>query len=223
MRKRGSHVGIIASFTIFLFFLVSMYFIMEPVLKVQKDKISLLDYVKKSLAEEFSGNLTIVAVNSSGFSCIQINNSNVSVQTPSYAIVKNKNNLIINSSFSGDILKINSSSEPVLWVYYSDVQFYSAPTGISCSNYPVIESIRDNRELFETKILQGISNLTNLTQKFEIPKESGFDFSFEANNGSIISNEIQDIKENIYAGELIIQYIDEKANSLAGKIKVRVW
>ena len=58
--RRGSHVGVIASFSIFILFLVGLYLVTEPALKFDKDKKALLQYLEGRLVEEFSGNLTTV-------------------------------------------------------------------------------------------------------------------------------------------------------------------
>ena len=58
MNKRGSHVGVILSFAIFITFMVFLYFIIEPAIRIQGDKQNILDNLERELLEKFSANLT---------------------------------------------------------------------------------------------------------------------------------------------------------------------
>ena len=60
--KRGSHVGIVLSFVIFVTFLAFLYTIIEPTIKIQQDKESLLNYLKIELMETFSADLTSTSI-----------------------------------------------------------------------------------------------------------------------------------------------------------------
>jgi len=123
MNKRGSHVGIIASFTIFIMFLIGIYLVLDPVLRTQKDKQLLLDHLEIDLLNEFSDNLTTAIISSEGGTCLNLNDSEVGI-SDEYAIVKDKNKVFISSVRSGNTLVISSSSETSMWVYYSPVEFY---------------------------------------------------------------------------------------------------
>jgi len=142
--KRGSHVGVIASFGVFVLFLVAIYFIAEPVITVQRDKQNMLEYLETNLIKEFSSNLTTAIVSSTGGSCLEVANSALEISDGLNAIVKDANNNVIGSQFSGNTLHIGSSSEQILWIYYSEVEFSSSSA--SCENYepPTIESVRSS-------------------------------------------------------------------------------
>ena len=75
MKKRGTHVGIVLSFVIFITFLVFLYSIVEPVIRVQRDKESLLDYLRIELIRRFSANLTTatISITTEGYSTNCVN------------------------------------------------------------------------------------------------------------------------------------------------------
>ncbi|MEK6842516.1 MAG: hypothetical protein AABX84_01775, partial [Nanoarchaeota archaeon] len=52
--KRGAtHIGFVLSFVIFIMFIIFMFSAIEPFLKTQASKQSLLDYLRFSLVDEF--------------------------------------------------------------------------------------------------------------------------------------------------------------------------
>ena len=56
-----------------------------------------------------------------------------------------------------------------------------------------------------------------------LPQENGFGYSFQYNNGSIVTTGINNTDGNVYVEEISIQYIDKEANSLSGKLIIRAW
>ena len=62
--KRGSHVGVVLSFVMFVTFLIFLYSILEPQLKVERDKEAFLEYLKRDLVQNFYEELTVVITKS---------------------------------------------------------------------------------------------------------------------------------------------------------------
>jgi hypothetical protein len=56
--KKGSHIGIMLSFGIFVTFLVFLYSILQPVIEKEQDKKLILNDLILSLVEMFDSNLT---------------------------------------------------------------------------------------------------------------------------------------------------------------------
>jgi hypothetical protein len=222
--KKGSHVGVIASFALFVFFLITLYFIMQPMLKTPKDKQLMLDDLKRNLINEFSANLTTMIIYSPvAGSCLEISNVNAGVGNNSYAIVKNNISNLIASKIDQDKLTIAINSENFLWVYYSEVPFQNPSTNDAGCINPEIKSIRTNKEVFQKKIEEGIGNFEGLKNKTKLPVGNQFAVSFQYNNGTIISAGEKEVAKDVYAGEFAVQYIDDKANNLAGKMIIQVW
>jgi hypothetical protein len=62
MNKRGTHVGVILSFIIFVTFIVFLLTAINPVLNTGEDKESLLDYMGAKIRENTSSNFTTITV-----------------------------------------------------------------------------------------------------------------------------------------------------------------
>lgn len=349
--KNGSHVGIIASFTIFVMFLIGTYFVIDPMIRMQKDKQFMLNYLESELSKEFSDNLTTAII--SGDGCLEVNNSQVNVVSGGYAIAKKNDGSILKSIYNSEGLIITTNSATLVWVYYSPSEFNGGPTGpiyqeeanaTNCNNqfcdgdwethndticlrqpcptyyfnysvpnsaigakwkvktygfydnftirvecwdasivnnllqlrvwlflaksywncwggedngwiYPSsagsgelnstiyeegiwweldqgipsecnvseVKSVRDNQEFFEKRIIDGINDFENLTKKLSIPPGTEFSFSFEMENGEVLSAGEKNISGDVYAKEIPIQYIDNQANNLAGKLIIKVY
>jgi len=222
--KKGSHVGVIASFSIFVMFLVGIYLIMEPSFKVQKDKELTLEKLKNELKQEFSSNLskTIIS-NCSGYLGF-VDLKKIDDGPLLNHLVKDKNNNIITSDKGGDTLFIESQTESVLWIYSSTMDL-TAATGVGGAtiNNPKIESIKQTQEIFEQKIIDGVNNFANLKSKLDIPQGSEFSFSFELFNGTTINAGYQATFEEVYSISISIKYIDINANILPGTLTINTW
>ena len=219
--KRGSHVGMIASFAIFVLFLIGIYLAVEPAFKTGNDKKLLLEYTKSGLLNEFSSNLTTVIIKPAG-NCSIISNSLAEVPNGYYAIVKDENGNVVGSNFSGNNLAVNTYNG-ALWIYYSDTPFISSTSSDIGCVAPPIESIRDNKEIFENKILNGISNFESLKTSLKIPTGSEFSLGFEYSNGTRISSFEKNVSSEVYAEEIYIRYVDKNANNLPGKLIIKTW
>jgi len=63
--KRGSHVGFILSFVIFVTFVIFIYSILSPTLKNNTEKESAMKILKQNLMKEMSSNLTTITLDNS--------------------------------------------------------------------------------------------------------------------------------------------------------------
>jgi len=241
MNKRGSHVGVILSFVIFVTFVVFLYFILSPQLNVERDKESFLDYLRFQLMEEFSTNLTSITVSiDSSTECVVLKNFLDEINVSSRLIVKDSegdiSNVYISSSDSDDlIIDRVSSSQGFFKVYYSD-EFEErssiSPEGcdelIKETGYE-ITLIKEERYVFDTKVLDLLNEYDDeetyedLRERLNIPEGSDFGFNFVYSDETIIKTEEKGTPGNVYAREIPVQYVDEEANVLLGKVNVKVW
>lgn len=242
MDKRGTHVGIILSFAIFVIFLVFLYSVTEPAIKIQKDKQALLDYLERALIEQ-----TYVEMKTSTLSinatapqdCIEIENlitelemnSRIRVKnefedtTPSYISETNPDNLLIDRDDSGNrFFKIYNSEE------FEEI---SARTINPCKKLKkededyTIGLTRTETNIFETKIINLINEYKNnyetLKNELKIPAGSEFGFSFTYSNGTKIETLKKEVSTSVYAKEVPIQYVDKESSISSGFINIKVW
>ena len=220
--KRGSHVGVIASFSIFILFLIAFFFIIEPMFNTNEDKGNLLEKVETQLINELKENLTTVLIRPASTNDIAITKDDVELIEEFDVVVKDKENNLMNfQDTAGDIL-IEGCNEEILWIYYSNVSFEdSSYTFGSLPETPEITSIRKTKEIFEEKIINAINEFDLLKEKINLNLE--WSFSFEYENGTILGVGEKEISVDVFSKEQGIFYYDSKANKLPGTLRIKAW
>ena len=234
--KTGSHVGIILSFVIFILFVVFLYVVFEPFIKIQQDKELALEYLEKELIESSTAELTTVAISFiqnyplAEVSCVEILHPE-NFGDLNYAVVKKDGDLIGSSKLTNSIQFDISENLAFFKIYYSDEAITGSPlTDIDCelavkdTNYK-IGHIQTKEYIFESKIL-GLIGDENAQEEIRNLINSEFDFGFTDAEGAgktIVFSTTEDVSTNIYVKEIPIQYIDEQANIKSGYLNIRIW
>ena len=241
--KRGtSHLGFVLSFVIFLTFLLFMYAMIEPVLKIQPGKETLLNEIKDGVIEKLrieSGEVTTMTITMAGsrtHNCVKITGGDIYNKADGGTPLKIKDdaNNLVEYKFQGSQLLIGISQSYVggLKIYYGtnidSSPEYTGPAGcdqvttstkITKTNSGLIESkITDLKNSYETDYAALKTNLA-------VPTGSDFTFTFSSpDNSTSISPENVDIPDtNIYVSSFPIDYFDSDANLKLGILKVTVW
>ncbi len=224
--KKGSHIGFMLSFSIFVVFLIFAYGAINYGLKSHENKKYVLENLKKKFIDKIESSLIIVTLfeNSSGYNCISLDASNFS----QYNYIARKGESVVPSYKNGDILRIEYDGNPALFkVYFSKERFNNYPTENSGCTISSIRKISKKKEIFETKIISLKNNYSifydKLKEDMEFPSEKDFGFSFEYENGTTIETPERKITGEIYIEEIPINYIDLNGNFSRGKIKLKVW
>lgn len=222
--NKGSHIGVIASFSIFILFLVGLYLISEPIVNTKKDKELMADYADFKLVQNFSGNLTTAIIKPTDSNEVVIENSFVDVENGLDALVKDKNNNLLKVKVNPADIVIEGSSEDVLWVYYADVNFTDytfTPSGGGVG--PAVSSIKLSKEIFEEKIIDGFENFAGLKQNLGLPEGTGFSLYFKMANGTVIEEGAQNVSGDVFTKEVPITYYNRNAERLNGILGISVW
>jgi hypothetical protein len=241
LNKRGSHVGMILSLVIFITFLVFLYTTLEPIIKTQKDKGALLDYLQIELTEKFSADLTSIVISSRGGddgkdNCIEINYNEIGIENPANisVVIYDEFNNPIGSNFEEVNLIVNKfdDKKEFFKIYYSEEELNNSAEFNVCqkiigSGEMTFGQIKTRKHIFESKIISLINEYDKeyggLKEELKIPLGSEFGLSFTYSNETVIETSEGDILTNVYSEEVPIQYIDEKASTNAGFMSVRVW
>jgi len=240
--KRGSHVGMVLSFVIFITFLIFLYSILEPAAKTQKDKQALLDYLKIELTKRFSADITSVAISTREIvkeECVKLVNLTEEVEIDSHLIVKDEEGdislAIISESDNKDLYIEKEAIEVVFFKIYNSEEFEELGVGTmeKCNNLRrkekeyIVGLVRTDEYIFETKIIDLIdeyeTSYENLKNELNIPIGSEFGFSFTYTNKTVIGTGEKNVSTSIYAEEIPIQYIDREASVNSGFINIQVW
>jgi hypothetical protein len=230
--KKGSHVGMVLSFTIFITFLIFAYIIIGPPAIFKNEIKYTIEPIKKNVFEKLFEEIIIIRAydtdNSGG--CIQFDINNPF--TLSQVLVKNSNGIEINSSLSGETISIEGG-QGFMKIYLSNSSFEKENTwtGDSCVTISP-KNILEEERITEKKII----NLINLTENhYDEAKEylnirkNEFSLHFMYNNSHIIGKEkvlvdgIEEIKTNIYARTFKIDYLDINGEEKIGGFIIKTW
>ena len=231
--KRGSHVGVILSFVIFIGFLVFMYpLLIQPTINVKNDKQYLLDNLKSGIISQSSSLITSLSINTASApqECIRLNNFVNNSGLNSKIVIKNKNGENqIGYIIGNDLEIIRSNSNDTFFRIYNSTSFSSLnDTGQTPCNQVNYDNGATRTESYvtESKIKNLISqyedNYTNLKDSLQLPEGDEFDFTFTYSNKTTIGVK-NDLSTNIYAEESPVQYTKNDGGISVGKINVRIW
>lgn len=239
MEKRGTHVGMIISFVIFITFIVFLYIVIEPAIKTGEDKKATLEYLAMKIIRNISTNFTSTSVEISSdenpsTNCVELANFLILTEIPAYMIIKNEVGGIQDPFRNFGNLGIKrTDKENLFFKIYSSSEFnlLEEEQLPSCSlvadeDYS-IGLIKTERYIFENKVYEFIEDYTNdyetIKEDLKLPPGNEFGFGFIQSNGTKIEVGEATGDIGIYAEEIPIPYIDSSANTLSGFINIKVW
>lgn len=236
---RGSHVGVVVSFMIFVTFVLFVIVLLEPSLTTNPDKKSMLESVEKKIIDGTSYQTIVVTVtleNSISETCVSIGSFISDFDGYEGIVVKNKNGDLISSSLSSSDLntlqiKRNTNSENFFKIYSSDGFGDGTYETVSCRSITestdyTIAMTKEQSYVFESKVedlINDYSNYNKFKESLNLPNGTDVGFSFEFENGTIISTNETSVTTNIFVKEKTVEYLDENSNVLSGKLKTRIW
>jgi len=232
--NRGSHVGIVLSFVVFITCLIFLYTALEPAISSQKGKENIVKNLHIELKERFSERLiTAIIANDSNpeaYDCVRINNSELDTLDLN-TLSKNSSGEIISSNLSGEFLYVDwSGNETYFKIYYSEEIFEDSPIERDCINTTTIYYqglITWKKQVFASKVVETIdryeTNYDSTKSELGVPLDSDFGFNFKLSNGTELKTKEINISKDIYVEEFPIQYIDERADIKFGILRIKVW
>jgi hypothetical protein len=243
MNKKGSHVGMILSFAIFITFIVFLYSVLNPAVKGGEDKTATLSYIQMQIIENVSSNLTSATVTwtekvNPNKKCVQLDGflGFLGIPFPYKIIVKNENNIIQEQPYlirlDSPDLEINrdDKDERFFRIYNSpEFDIPQASDSKSCDkmNSYDLGSVSVGGYVFEKKMYMLLDYYKNnyelLRTGFKVPQGSEFGFGFVQSNGTVIIVGEPPKSANVHVSEIPIQYVDEDVNVLSGFINIKVW
>ena len=223
---KGSHVGIILSFTFFITFLIFTYAVLGPVITREGERDNSLDELENLVNQEIYENIISIRLyNSSTIEeCISIDKPSNNFEIESL-IVKNSTGTEITSSIVSDKIWIESGNG-FSKIYLSNNAFKSTNTSFNppCTSISY-DSLLNQSKITEKKILdlvnKSVSNYSSLQNNFGVNYE--FDILFDYKNGTIIGERRSDVKEDIYARTLNTEYLSLKAEEKIGDVILKIW
>jgi len=239
MKKRGTHVGVVISFMIFVTFLVFLYTIVQPAIGTKTSKQEPLDYLENDLISGVSTDLTTVSIGITGTvpqNCLELNGLITKTEINTNIKVINDSGYVFNSYFKNeggnfDLLIDGTSGINNFFKVRVSEEFAPITTdpGLTgCGNLNegsvlgyTIGLIRTDKHVFESKIgdlmkeykndYEGIKNI------LKVSSEDEFGFSFTYVNNMVIKTKEVNVSIDVFSKDIPIQYIDKNASIVSGK------
>lgn len=232
--KKGSHVGMILSFVIFITFVVFMFSILGPQTQTTEEREPVLNYLERELIKELSENLTLIRVlPDSTDSCLKLYLDDFDLRGLN-AVVKNSNNIIVGSEISSnkkDLMFQPNNGENVFDVFVSEKLVNPQETPLSgCTSLgnSEIGFVRPNKYVFNGSLidLEKRYNRQYIVLKKDLNFPESMEFSFtltDKDKNIIIETESTEIATDVYSREIPIQYFNKEAELNSGFINLKIW
>jgi len=232
--KKGSHVGFVISFVLFITFIVFMYAILNSKVNFGQEKENSLEYAGGEITERVSENMTSasVTVNNPSSNCVELSNFLGTTGIGNRVIVKSDSGDILDAGISGQSLQVERNGNTFFRVYDSEEFIQETDSLSSCQSLSkgsgyTIGLIKESTDIFESKIIKLLNNYTadyeTLKKEMKISQVDEFGFRFIYNNGTEIKTSERNITTSIYSGRAPIQYIKTDATRESGFMDTIVW
>jgi hypothetical protein len=226
--KKGSHVGMVLSFTMFIIFLIFVYVIVGSPVNSKKQNENIFETIQKETIKAISDLVYTTriydAVNVGG--CIEISNPETDF-TNLVVIVKNESGEI-SSDIIGDSTYLPGGIG-FMKAYYSDDLFEKEKTFSESGCISILtDSITNEKRILEKKIINLLTemddNYSIVKNNFGIDNSVNFNLQFNYENGTVLeSSEFKELKTEIFAKEISINYLDIYANEKIGSLIIKTW
>lgn len=237
--KKGSHVGVMISFNLFILFLLSIFLIISPALRGREYKQPVLDALEEKILENVSieSNLFLIEIaegyDSGGKGCIEVPEGG-GLEFSSGAVVKDVFGERIASSLGESFLRIAWTGDNRFFkIYSSPGEFDSFSPGLSDCDFLEggdfsIKFVKLEKYPFEPNILKLSeaydSSYEGLKEELGLSIEDEFGFSFTNSRGGVSSESgIPPMSKDIYSKEIPIIYADSNSTLLVGTMRLKVW
>ena len=225
--KKGTHVGIILSFVLFITFLMFMMVVLKPSSEREAEKRYNIDLLKNSLLNKIEKEVYTVSISNSlartDEDCISVSDE---YSSSDFGTVNHLGENI-GAVRSGDNIIAFWTGEPLIKISYSKGFQHLNNSEVSYCITGEIENIKQSNEIFEESIKEIISNYSSDYEQVRtllgIPQNEEFGIRFKYGNGTIIGNETRDIKSDIFVESFQVSYLDKFSNKKMGELILYAW
>ena len=233
--KKGSHVGVVISFVLFITFIVFMYTILNYKIGFGENKKASLEQIKETVKGEISENLTTISVgiNQVNPGCVQLRDFFLKTPSSDKLLVKSDSGSELAASKEVNDLFVQTQGNTFFRVLESgEFSVVSAGAVGSCQDLEegsgyILGVSREENLVFESKIFNLLNNYTQnysgLKKNLGISDEDEFGFIFTYSNSTQVRTPEKNLTIDIYAERVPVQYIKIDGNREVGFIDVVVW
>lgn len=227
--KKGSQIGMIMSFTLFIISLIFIYTIVgSPIKKINQNQDS-LNIVKENVLNLIQANVILERIYTNNIGCVALSipsNSFGSLQ----AIATSNGSRVGSYLDTNEVRVENSTGE--LKIYYSSNYFNVAPECSSTCSVgscysPSINSLVSEKVAVE-KLILNVVNQTEFNNSYAstlgIPSGNEYAVLFKYSNGTVVGKDVNNaIKTNIYSASEPISYLNLDGIEKRGNIIIKIW
>lgn len=223
MHKQGSHVGVVASFSVFILFLVGLYFIAQPVLQTGENKEVLVDSITEKILANMTIPLTTVFVVPETTSCLVLSFSDIGVSAQSVFVADTQGTQIPSLLQGGNIFIAGSSGE-LLTLYLANVSFASETASVSSCSSPRIASVRTRDSFFEETLSQFVTDFAAFRSSLSLSPATNVQVKFLLQDGTILEPEnAATPTANVFSKATTLTYWTAEGGLEQGSLVVQVW
>jgi hypothetical protein len=234
-QRKGSHVGVVVSFILFITFIVFMYVILNNRISFGENKKASLEQIKQAVVKQISENLTTTSIRITQVnpSCVQLSDFFIKIPISDKLLVRSDSGSALLSKKSGNNLFVETQGNTFFRISESE-EFSTISTGAINPCQPVQEGSgyvlgisRAENLVFESKTFNLLSNYTQnysgLKKDLEIAEGNEFGFIFTYSNSTQIRTPQKNLTIDVYSDRIPIQYIKTEGTREAGFIDIIVW
>lgn len=229
LNKKGTHVGVVISFVIFITFVVFLYIIVQPKI-ASSTKTNTLDYVEIRILENLSADVTGISVGLANIesTCATLTGFFTEVGIDDKILVSNSVGQGLDVGKSGNDLVVQKGNQDFFLNIYNSEDFASILDTSSCTTITyTIGMVKTTKITVEQKIIDLIRvyeiDYEGLKKNFVIPSTDEFSFSFKYANGTTIETAEKNVSISVFSDTTSIRYINNKGFEEQGLLGVKVW
>lgn len=227
LNKKGSHVGIVLSFTIFVTSLIFIISLFSNFINFDVDKKDQLNLLTDNLINKISEEIYVVNVyDSSSANCSQINTPNFALENYNVLSIDSAN-IEFPSTIYGQKTIFEGGKGFSKFYYYENGFTKTLELPTQTCNEISIKNVNKQKMILESKILEIITKIENSYDSLKNELKIGFDDEFnvifiDAEGNTHTKNE-KDLKTNIFSREISIKYVGIDGLEKKGNLIIKIW
>ena len=227
--KRGTHVGVVISFVIFVTFIIFIYLAVQPKIGTVNKK-NLLEQIKNNLIDEISTSVTSVSVLlATSVNCVKLEGFFSESGMGPKIKVSNQAGGVLPATAQDPDLFVSNNQAVFLNIYESDEFGLFSPPITSCANSPTYKLglIKTSNSILESKIIKLIEDYKNdegpVKDSLGVPEGNELAIGFTNNDGTTTETTQPDVSISVFSDDVLIRYINQNGVEESGLLNVKIW
>jgi hypothetical protein len=234
MNKRGSHVGIMLSFVLFVTAIIFLYDFISPAINFGEDKSQILESLESEIPLRFEGELINLKISLSEDCCEDSScfflSKDSSVKGMN-SLVKDKNGNILESYSTEESIYVESPTDKFVNIFFTNESIDNTNEKLDdCESLEESTSAFTSKNYYFEGKIKNFSSEIKKTDSYEriktelgIPIGTEFSFVFVYKNGSREGKEVSDVKTNILVDSVSAYYLNSTLDTNQGYFEIGVW